>query len=111
MALIFGLSSIPRLPEIPGAGLPHLDKLVHVVLYATLCVLFLRARTRGWSQPVTAGGALLAVVFTVLYGISDELHQSFVPPREVDALDLAADAAGGAVAATALYAGIIRMRT
>ena len=39
------------------------------------------------------------VVFCALYGLSDEIHQSFVDGRVFDLLDLAADVAGAAFAA------------
>jgi VanZ family protein len=45
----------------------------------------------------------VAVLLTVLYGASDEFHQSFVPSRQMDVMDLVADGAGAAAAAGALY--------
>jgi VanZ family protein len=94
--LIFTLSSLPggslRLPPIPCA-----DKLAHAGVYGVFALALLRALRRGTSWPapllcaVTLGAALV-------YGISDELHQSFVPGRSVEALDVAADAAGATLA-------------
>jgi VanZ family protein len=37
------------------------------------------------------------------YGVSDEFHQYFVPPRQVEALDVVADTIGAAAAAFALF--------
>lgn len=39
-----------------------------------------------------------AVVFSALYGASDEYHQRFVPTREPDLKDLVADTAGAVLA-------------
>ena len=51
------------------------------------------------------------VVFGALYGVSDEFHQYFNPPRSVEALDVVADTVGASLGAGALYAwGIIRGR-
>ena len=110
MALIFGLSSIAYPPDVSDAGIENLDKYVHVLLYGALSALFIRARSGGWSQSITLGAAISAVIFATAYGVTDELHQLFVPPRQMDALDLVADAVGAALAAALLYAGIIRSR-
>jgi VanZ family protein len=39
-----------------------------------------------------------------LYGITDEFHQSFIPGRTADALDVAADVAGGLLGTWLMYA-------
>jgi hypothetical protein len=44
-------------------------------------------------------GCALNVVICVAYGLSDEWHQSFVPMRSPDILDLKHDAIGAAAAA------------
>jgi VanZ family protein len=106
MAFIFGLSSISRPPALPGGS----DKWLHSLLYAGLGALFARAIARGWAK-VSRRDVLLTICFGALYGASDELHQYFNPPRNVEFLDVVADTAGSGAAAAALYAwGIIRGR-
>lgn len=39
---------------------------------------------------------IFSFIFSVLYGVSDELHQYFVPNRLCDLYDVLADAAGAA---------------
>lgn len=108
MAFIFALSSIAHPPTPPSI---ISDKEIHAALYAVLSFLVLRAMTSGWAEGVTLRSVLLAVVICTLYGASDELHQHFVPPRQMDAFDLLADAVGSTIAAAALYAwAIIRGR-
>ena len=58
---------------------------------------------------LTAARGLAAVVVAVVYGISDEWHQHFVPGRTSDVLDLLADAVGASLSVVLLWAcGIIR---
>ena len=71
------------------------DKLGHAVEYSILGFLLARALWRHsifWRSAGRVFGAVL--VLGVLYGASDEYHQSFVPYRNRNAADLAADAAG-----------------
>lgn len=100
MALIFGLSSIPAPPALPDG----VDKDAHALLYAGLGGLLVRALAGGWRRRVTIAAAGLAVAIAAVYGVSDEFHQSFVPPRQVETLDVVADAVGACLAAGALYA-------
>jgi VanZ family protein len=100
MAFLFVLSTIRETPQDPGG----VDKDVHGLLYAGLAVLTMRALAGGWRAPMTLTHAVLAIVIATLYGISDEWHQSFVPPRESDWLDVVADAAGASLAAVACVA-------
>jgi VanZ family protein len=44
---------------------------------------------------------ILAIIFSILYALSDEIHQFFVPGREFDLWDLAADSLG--IVLVALY--------
>ncbi len=105
--LIFWLSSLSNpLPFLPS-GHWSIDKLGHAAEYALLAALCARALAGSVKTP---GRVLLGAWFlATLYGASDEWHQSFVPGRSADVLDLAADAAGAAVGAL-LSAGFLRAR-
>ena len=91
MALIFFMSSLPTPPDIPG-GLS--DVSVHALVYAVLGVLVLRAVANARWSGVAMRMAGWAFVITVMYGISDEFHQRFVPGRIAEVRDLAADVVG-----------------
>ena len=96
MAVIFLLSASSSLPRLPASVS---DVTAHAVAYAVLCVAMLRAVTGADPSRVTAGGVLLAVALTIAYGLTDEIHQSFVPGRTPELRDLAADAVGAAAGA------------
>src|SRR6185295_11134170 len=87
LALIFGLSSIANPPELPEGS----DKNLHALLYSGLGLLLVRALAGGLNRPVRLGIVLTATVLSALYGVSDEIHQYYVPPRQVEALDVVAD--------------------
>ena len=83
------------------------DKVAHVLLYLVLgLLLHLLFRSSSYRALSTRPG-LFAVLFGVLYGVTDELHQYFVPSRSASALDLAADLLGFLIAQLLifLYAG------
>jgi VanZ family protein len=98
MALIFTASASSD-PGLPGNVS---DKLVHLAAYGVLAALVLNALASGTLDGYTVPRALLAIAIAVLYGVSDELHQSFVPGRTPDARDVLADAAGAVIAAAVL---------
>ena len=68
------------------------DKLVHAVEYGILGILLFRALNQTIG---TVGSMAWAFICTVAFGISDEMHQWFVPERHADPWDLLADAVGG----------------
>jgi VanZ family protein len=95
MALIFYSSSRPPPPlfrETP-------DYLLHLGGYFILGLLAVRAFGGGLPPREGSGAFLLGPLFAVLYAVSDEWHQSFVPGREASGLDLLADAIGASLAA------------
>ena len=126
MSLIFGMSSDagstqntsriigPILrwfnPDIPDETIQGIQlvvrKTAHFTEYGILALLLWRARRRSietsekpwrWSQ---AGIALAA---TVLFAITDEWHQSFVPSRQGSLLDVLIDSAGATAALVGLW--------
>lgn len=96
MGVLYYLSSIPA-SEMGRLGVKLPDKLLHAGAYAVLALLLYLALRRGWGvMPAPAGVA--AWIVSVIYGVSDEYHQSFVPGRDPSMGDLVADAVGAAVA-------------
>ena len=97
MGIIFYLSAQPKLPTPPE---PMLDLMLknggHFVVYAVLALLWWRALSRGKMAGRAALG--LAFAITVLYAMSDEFHQSFVPGRRPTLSDVLIDAIGAATA-------------
>jgi len=103
MGLIFGLSSLGEVPgDSEGTAGFLKDALGHVAEYGMLAVLLWWALISTWRQP---GGRafLLALVVSSLYGGSDELHQTLVPGRDGNFLDLSLDMLGAGVAMLALW--------
>ncbi len=95
--LIFWQSSGPLPTQTPS--LTGLDKIAHVSVYALLAWLAARAFATLALKPSAGWVPWAAAIFAALYGLSDELHQSFVPDRSAEAWDLVADAIGAAIGA------------
>lgn len=82
-----------------GDGVDLMSPVAHFLEYAVLGALLanaLRHHIPWWSA------CLLAVVFASLCGVTDELHQWFVPNRMADPVDWLVDTCGAAFGATAL---------
>ncbi len=94
MGLIFLLSSRPLDWRIAGM-VP--DWAAHASVYLLLYLLVYRAVHEGMLPRPGRGGTLSPLLITILYGLTDEYHQSFVPCRDASASDLFADAAGAAI--------------
>jgi VanZ family protein len=75
--------------------LPYFDKVLHFVAYALLGALFLRAFKTSRIKNNIKLMVILSVLLSSLYGISDEIHQYFVPYRDADLMDVLADTLGG----------------
>jgi len=94
MVLIFLMSSRPRFGVTQEYVFDFLIfKSLHVIEYFILYVLLVRAFYK--SQKYTLKKSItIAVVFCLLYAISDELHQTLVPTRDGTLRDIFIDSIG-----------------
>jgi VanZ family protein len=104
---IFWSSSRPSLPDVAAA---LNDKVWHFGAYAGLGLSIVWASVRGQWRAVRVRHVLISTAACSLYGLFDEVHQFFVPPRTPDLRDLLADAAGALVASSAVWAWSIIAR-
>ena len=107
MAAIFYVSSQPD--AAPPGGVS--DVSAHGMAYFFLGILVVRALARRLPARIGWVEVLGALAISVLYGASDEFHQSFVPNRVADIHDLYADAIGASIGTVLCWAwGIIAIR-
>ena len=99
LAILFWLSSMSSVP----GGEVVWDKLLHTVGYTGLGLLAMRAFHGGFARP-RGRPTMYAALTVILWAISDEIHQSFVPGRDASALDVMADAVGFALSVLLLLA-------
>ena len=100
--LIFYLSSLPEIipPILEGGFLEYIANysikigLAHFLEFGILSILLFRAL----YVSKVKNAALYAVIITVIYAISDEFHQIFVPNRIFDYRDIFFDIIGAIVA-------------
>ena len=105
MGVIFAFSSREDVPKPPGFSLDVTSVAGHLSVYAVLAALAwwaLGGLVRSPRQRMAA-----AFCIAILYGLSDEWHQSFVPGRTPDAWDLVVDAIG-AMIGIAVATGLTR---
>jgi VanZ family protein len=98
MTLIFAMSSREQFPAPPGFSIYMLSIVAHLFLYSVLATLLLVAFERDGRATRTA--RLAAICGAVLYGISDEFHQSFVPGRDSSLFDVGINTIGAILAVT-----------
>jgi len=72
-----------------------IKKLAHIFEYAVLATFIYRALLNEGITKKRAG--IWAVLLVILYGASDEFHQSFIPGRQSRMRDVAIDGFGGAL--------------
>lgn len=104
---IFYLSSETWGSSLPS--FPSADKIIHMLIYAPLSFSLV------WALRATAmrkhhGIPIVAFLLAVLYGISDEFHQAFVPGRGASFVDLLADAVGSILGVAAAWWSVLQLR-
>ena len=87
--LLFCASSLSTVPTPHVAGF---DKVEHFAAYGVLALLACRACALSGLDP------RWGLVIASFYGVTDEVHQAFVPGRSSDVFDWAADTLGAAAA-------------
>ncbi|MFH1458525.1 MAG: VanZ family protein [Candidatus Omnitrophota bacterium] len=101
MGVIFYASSLP------GSDIPSLfryeDILYHFLIYFLLGYLFSRALKNTFLGIPRIKIILLTTIFGIIYGLTDEWHQAFVPLRTVSVFDLFIDSLAGCMG-SALFA-------
>ena len=94
MAAIFYVSALSETPIPAGT-----DKPLHALAYLGLALVVVRAVVGGLPRRIDAWGATTAMLITVAYAVTDEVHQGFVAGRTAEVYDVLADA-GGAIVGT-----------
>lgn len=89
MAVLYYSSSISgtRLPGLPNAY----DKLIHFLVYTILAFLIYCSLARSGIRRYLL---ILSFLFAVIYGITDEIHQLYVPFRDASIGDVIANSLG-----------------
>ncbi|MFC2108101.1 VanZ family protein [Candidatus Bipolaricaulota bacterium] len=87
-----------------GAGVPpfpHFDKVLHLAEFGLFMFLAWRA---------TGRRLLLGWILTLLFAVTDEWHQAFVPTRDPSLLDFFADLVGASLVAAVLHRRMLLWR-
>jgi VanZ family protein len=92
--VLFILSSIPYPPPVI-LNLSHEDLIMHATVYGVFGFFMARAfyYQTGYLR-LKQNLLLFTFLVGTIYGISDEIHQYFVPGRVSDILDVLADSVG-----------------
>ena len=88
--VIFVLSIRPMPDTIPH----NMDKLIHVVVYSLVGLLFTRTLVSGMHIDKKKTAIAIALFFSILLGALIEAAQHFIPYRDASFLDMLANGAG-----------------
>jgi VanZ family protein len=108
MAAMYYGAAMPVVPE-PVANW-FTDTILHVGAYVVLSMLTVRATSGGHVRGLTSGATFLALVISMLHGLSVEWMQMYVPTRVAEWRDVWNDAAGTAVGLGSAWAWSIMRR-
>ncbi len=106
--IIFFLSSFSF--ELEREEILYSDKFFHLVEYFLLGVLASRAFKNSFPHATVFKYYFLVILFCSLYGISDEIHQLFVPGREFSSADILVDVLGVGLGAWVYRLRFIKLR-
>lgn len=97
---IFYLSSQPGIDT--PLLFPGQDKLIHLVVFGILGFLMMGTMKLSGGR-YHHSQVWFAALMVALYGVSDEIHQYFVPGRSAEVLDAMADGIGGTLGAWGMF--------
>ena len=103
---IFVQSGHPSPEDLPSFR--FMDKMLHIAAYAVLAILFHRAYQTLRIRHSPHLLMWLSILSASLYGISDEIHQYFVPFREADFFDGIADIIGAIIGVLVYQTWVVR---
>ncbi len=92
-AAIFYVSSLETV-SLPDLHISLEDKLLHAIAYFLFGMLLIRAFHFGGARTLSKKLIVAVMLLGFVYGLSDEIHQYFVPGRSSEVLDWLADAIG-----------------
>lgn len=91
--LLFTLTSLPT-NSVPSVGVN--DKVEHFAAYFVLSfLLYFTLIFQQKSITLKKNAFLFTILFVILYGVLDEVHQLLIPGRSCEFLDFFADVFGG----------------
>ena len=74
----------------------------HVILFSGLAA-FLQLAIRGWNFEINLRWVIAVSMFSSLFGISDEYHQSFVTGRHASIADASIDSISATVTSSLMW--------
>lgn len=102
------MSSGPA-PDIERWDFPLKDKLAHMVLFGGLAAVVSIGLRHNEPPPRLGRQFWVPLLFATLYGVSDEVHQYFVPSRTFAVSDMVANALGALLVQWGLCSGLWRL--
>ncbi|PJE57872.1 MAG: hypothetical protein COU81_03700 [Candidatus Portnoybacteria bacterium CG10_big_fil_rev_8_21_14_0_10_36_7] len=105
MILIYYLSLQSSFPVVNDQNLSYwtdfvLKKIAHMFVYGLLMFFWFRALNDKLS---VKEALILALVIVVIYAVSDELHQTFVPEREGTIRDVLIDSVSALIVGWSIF--------
>ncbi len=83
--------------EVPSFFFGLEDKVIHAIEYGIFGILWYRAYVYAAGRTMASYATILAIISSALFGMTDEVHQYFVPLRHADVWDLVADTIGATI--------------
>jgi VanZ family protein len=99
MGVIWILSSMSH-PPVDVTSLPFRDRGAHFLSFGSVAFWVAHGTMASFPRVHALRAVAFAVLAAALWGLLDEIHQTFVPGRSPDIVDLLADTLGAVVGAS-----------